>query len=80
MTTTEPGAWLELARLYGALGEGDVLRGLLLKAAGEEGGGEQGNEQGQGQALSTRGALELEMEGDLKAAQVGCGLREGREG
>lgn len=82
----EPGPWLELARLYGALGEGDVLRGLLLKAAGEEEGqsaapaggaeGEMMEEDGEGEAgavltLSTRQALELELEGDLNAAQVG---------
>lgn len=82
----EPGPWLELARLYGALGEGDVLRGLLLKAAGEEegqgvaaAGGAEGEimeedgEGGAGAAFSrtTREALELELEGDLKAAQVG---------
>lgn len=64
----EPGPWLELARLYGALGEGDVLRGLLLKAAGEEEGAGAGA--GAPSSLSTRGALELELEGDLLAAQV----------
>jgi hypothetical protein len=47
-----------------------VLRGLLLKAAGEEEEEEERGEEEGKEAVSTRRALELELEGDLKAAQV----------
>lgn len=82
-SSKEPGPWLELARLYRALGEGDILMGLVEKATGEgkkkhflkaeedagSGGAAASTQVGDMTTPSTRRALELELDGDLAEAQ-----------
>ena len=48
--------WLQLSRLYAALGEEDVLLGVSVRAANEE---------------TTRKAIEFELDGEYSKA-IGC--------
>ena len=79
-SSSSPGAWLELARLYRALGEGDVLRGIVEKAVLEEEGEEEGEEGGERgreggkEGSSTRRALACELEGDWEEALKGYSI------
>ena len=61
--------WVELMRLYRALGEGDVVRGLVERVVEEEGEKEGGKEGGEKSAMTrTRLAVASESEGHWEKA------------